>query len=206
MLNTGFSGSPIATVNSLSIIGNNIFSATGTGVYLSTNNGSNWGVAGLSSHQVNSFAVLGNNIFAATKYAGVLYSNNNGNSWISIDTNINDSWVTTLAISGNNIYAGTISSGVWVHSLSGVGIEEKNEIGNINIYPNPFTSQTTVSFSEYQNNSSIKIFDLQGKVIKSMMFSGKEFELEKDAMQAGMYLMQITDDKQNFTSEKILIQ
>jgi hypothetical protein len=52
----------------------------------------------------------------------------------------------------------------------------------------------------------MKIFDLQGKVIKSMKFSGKEFELEKDAMQAGMYLMQITDDKQHFTSKKILIQ
>ena len=85
-------------------------------------------------------------------------------------------------------------------------IEEKDEIGDINIYPNPFTSQTNINFSEYQNNSTIKILDLQGKVIKSINFSGKEFELDKDAMQAGMYLMQVTDDKQNFTSKKILIQ
>ena len=90
--------------------------------------------------------------------------------------------------------------------LGGVGFEENQDETKINIYPNPFTSQTTINFSEYQNNSTIKIVDLQGKVIKSINFSGKEFELEKDAMQAGMYLIQVTDDKQNFTSKKILIQ
>jgi hypothetical protein len=114
--------------------------------------------------------------------------------------------IPSFVISGSNVFVGTYGNAVWIYSLTGVGIEEKDEIGDINIYPNPFTSQTNINFSEYQNNSTIKILDLQGKVIKSINFSGKEFELDKDAMQAGMYLMQVTDDKQNFTSKKILIQ
>lgn len=196
-------------IRALGSSGNKVLASTGMGVYLSTNGGSGWSQVNngiFTGYFIYAFSFSGNNFFAGASN-GAFISSNNGNSWSTMNTGFSTGTnVNSLYTNTTNIFAGTAYAGVWINSLASVGIDEKNEIGNINIYPNPFTSQTTVSFSEYQNNSSIKIFDLQGKVIKSMMFSGKEFELEKDAMQAGMYLMQITDDKQNFTSEKILIQ
>jgi len=195
-------------IRALGSNGNKVLASTGMGVYLTINGGSSWTQVNngiFTGYFVYAFSFSGNNFFAGAS-DGVFISSNNGNSWSTMNTGFLPSTsVNSLYTNASNIFAGTAYSGVWINSLSSVGIEEQNIIAKINIYPNPFTSQTTINFSEYQNNSTIKIVDLQGKVIKSINFSGKEFELDKDAMQAGMYLMQVTDDKQNFTSKKILI-
>jgi len=76
---------------------------------------------------------------------------------------------------------------------------------NINIYPNPFNNKTTVYFSEFQNQTKIVLTDMLGNVISTYSFSGKEFTIEKDAMTAGVYFLQVSNDKKNFTSKKIII-
>ena len=85
-----------------------------------------------------------------------------------------------------------------------------NEINNkqttISIYPNPFTSQTTITFSEVQKNSTIKIIDIIGKEIRTIIFKGKELIIEKGTMKEGVYLLQIIDEKKNILSRKIIIQ
>ncbi len=63
---------------------------------------------------------------------------------------------------------------------------------DITISPNPFTSQTTISFNETQKNTTIKIMDVVGKEIKTVLFSGKSLILEKGEMQSGVYFVQIT--------------
>ena len=64
------------TINSLAVSGTNIFAGTLDGVFLSTDNGSNWiGVNnGLSSTVVLSLLVSGTNIFAGTLDGGVFTS------------------------------------------------------------------------------------------------------------------------------------
>ena len=60
------------TILFLAISGNNIFAGTyGGGVYLSTDNGSNWTQTGLTNTWVYSLAISGNYIFAGTYGGGV---------------------------------------------------------------------------------------------------------------------------------------
>ena len=74
------------------------------------------------------------------------------------------------------------------------------------IAPNPFTSQTSITFNEEQKNTSIKITDVLGKEIKTIIFTGKQLKIEKGEMKSGIYFVQITDEKKIICNKKIIIQ
>jgi hypothetical protein len=74
------------------------------------------------------------------------------------------------------------------------------------IYPNPFTSQTTITFSEEQKNTTIKITALLGQEIKVIHFSGRQLVIDKAEMKAGIYFVQTTDEKKHICNKKIIIQ
>ena len=89
---------------------------------------------------------------------------------------------------------------------SPLGINENNKENDINIYPNPFTFETTISFSTEQTNTTIKIIDMLGKEIKALNFTGTQCTIEKGTMQAGIYFVQITDANKNIVNRKIVVQ
>lgn len=84
--------------------------------------------------------------------------------------------------------------------------EIKNSQPIITISPNPFSTQTSISFNESQKNTSIKIIDLLGKEIKTLRVTGKQIEIEKGEMRTGIYFLQIFDEKKNVVNKKIIIQ
>ena len=86
------------------------------------------------------------------------------------------------------------------------GINEYRNINNITISPNPFTSLTTIYFSQEQTNTTIKITDILGKEIKALNFSGKELIIMKGTMQAGIYFVQITDVNKNIVNRKVVVE
>lgn len=92
------------------------------------------------------------------------------------------------------------------HNFSTIGILENSLETSVNIYPNPFTYQTTISFAQEQKNTLVKIVDLLGKEIKSIAFSGRELTIEKGEMKAGIYFVQIIDENKNVVNNKIIIQ
>lgn len=86
------------------------------------------------------------------------------------------------------------------------GIDE-NEVGkSITIYPNPFTSHTTIAFSEEQKNTIVKIMDVNGKEIRLINFSGKQLIIDKGEMRDGVYFVQIIDRYKNIVNRKIITQ
>lgn len=76
----------------------------------------------------------------------------------------------------------------------------------ISIAPNPFTSQTTISFGEEQKNSVIKIIDVLGKELKTIKFTGKKIHFEKGVIPAGIYFFQILDENKYVLTKRIVIQ
>jgi PKD repeat protein len=74
------------------------------------------------------------------------------------------------------------------------------------VYPNPFNSQTNISFSKEMKNSTIKIFDILGKKTNEINFTGKQLTIEKGAMLEGIYFLQIVDENKNVVNRKIIIQ
>ena len=77
---------------------------------------------------------------------------------------------------------------------------------SISIYPNPFTSQTTISFSTEQTNTSIKLTDVVGKEIITANFTSTQYILEKGIMKPGIYFVQITDASKNVVNRKVVVQ
>jgi hypothetical protein len=109
-------------VFSLSISGNNIFAGTFNGVYLSTNNGSNWTAVnnGLPKTFVYSIAISGSNIFIGTSGSGVFLSTNNGGSWTAVNNGITGYGlnVMSITVNGSNIFAAT-AAGVYLSTDNG---------------------------------------------------------------------------------------
>lgn len=84
----------------------------------------------------------------------------------------------TFTPTQNGLYIVTITSSNGCsatsasYTFTSIGIEEIDKT-SFTIFPNPFTYQTTISFSEVQKNSTIKIIDVLGKEIKEINFAGK---------------------------------
>jgi len=104
------------TARCLAVSGTNLFAGTYDGVYISTNNGSNWSVAsaGLPSNtEVTEFAVSGTYLWAGTYGGGVFLSTDNGTSWTAVSAGLTNTDVWSLAVSGANLFAGTYFGGVF---------------------------------------------------------------------------------------------
>ncbi|MCX6230806.1 MAG: T9SS type A sorting domain-containing protein [Bacteroidetes bacterium] len=109
------------TIGALAINGNNIFAGTDEGgVFLSTNNGTNWSAVntGLTNNLIYSLAISGSNIFAGTN-GGIFFSSNNGANWTAVNNGLTNLIIKSLAISGNNIFAGTNGGGIFKSTNNG---------------------------------------------------------------------------------------
>lgn len=131
----------------------------------------------------------------------------------SCATDINGNIIVAGRFYSSSISFGAITVGslgnweMFVAKLNGtVGIEEFNSDNSINISPNPFSSQTTITFNENQNTTTIKITDILGKEIKTIHFSGKECVIEKGELERGVYFVQVTTEKKREMNKRIMIQ
>jgi photosystem II stability/assembly factor-like uncharacterized protein len=88
---------------SLAKMGKDIFAATDSGVFKSTNNGSSWFAMNKNTNvtAINSFAVSGNNLYVGTKVNGY-HSVDSGDSW----KRMNVDEINVLAANGNLLVAG----------------------------------------------------------------------------------------------------
>jgi len=172
---------------------------------------------------ITSFAVSGTNIFAGSVGAtdgeggGIYLSTDKGASWGNISANfpllfdnLNLAPVDVLALCGSylfasiydytdNNYYGFPCSGVWRRPLSqmiNTSAVRKNQFttSEIQIYPNPFSKSTTISFSSPESGESeITIVNLLGTQV-ARVFSGEigaghqhEFSWDASNMPPGMY-------------------
>jgi len=95
-------------------------------------------------------------------------------------------------------------------TLTGLGVEPvigpKNDL-NISIFPNPFESKTTISYTLTVNsNVNISVYDIQGKFITELrngnFEAGKyqdEFDASKCSASDGVYLVKMTVNGEVFT-------
>ena len=122
----------------------NLFAGTiGGGVFLSTNNGTNWTAVntGLTNTDVRSFAISGTNLFAGTYGGGVFLSTNNGTNWTAVNTGLTNSSVHALVISSTvgetgatNLFAAT-DGGVFLSTNNGTSwTAVNNGLSTIYVY------------------------------------------------------------------------
>ena len=92
------------------------------------------------------------------------------------------------------------------YTLGNVGLSQIDNSPDITIAPNPFTSQTTIFFTDEQKNCTIQIVDLLGNEIKKVNFTGNQYIIEKGEMNAGIYFLIITDENKNSINRKIILE
>ena len=125
----GISGPEAYFVNTMKSSGNTIFAGTGTGLWESTNGGTNWyditgnpGNGDLGSNFILSLVPKGTSLIVGVRNGGgVFFSSSFGPPY----TNVGDAagllstWVSSLAINSTELYAGISGAGVWRRPLSG---------------------------------------------------------------------------------------
>jgi ligand-binding sensor domain-containing protein len=169
------------SITALAVIGTNLFvGIQGRGILLTTDTGATWSVinTGLTDTNVQALAAFGANLFAGTPNGGVFLSTNNGSNWESINTGLKDSDVLSLAVCGADIFAGTYGSGVWRRPLSDFGISSVAQTpapasSEIQIYPNPFSQSTQITFtSQAAGYAEVSIVNMLGVEV-ARLFSGE---------------------------------
>ncbi len=86
------------------------------------------------------------------------------------------------------------------------GIQVMNYAAGMSIFPNPFTSETTLSFTKEIKNATVRIVDVLGKEVKNINFSGKQLIIEKGELNAGVYFIQVVSEKEIIANKKIVIR
>jgi hypothetical protein len=115
--------------------------------------------------------------------------------------------VRSIVISGTNVFAGTLGGGVWKRLLSEiVGVEEKNEINSMAVYPNPASDFFTLR-SNRNNNADllINIYDAFGTLVKTETLKNDQQLIKVNYLSNGIYIVDIKSG--NLTAkQKLIIQ
>ena len=75
---------------------------------------------------------------------------------------------------------------------------------DIQIFPNPFSDLTTILINNGAKNS-ILLFDISGRLMRKFVVNKNIFQLSKDNLRSGMYILQVQNKKKIFR-KKLVIQ
>jgi len=188
-----------------------------SGVFSSSNNGTNWTQTVLNNFSVLSFTTNSIYIFAgATSYnsGGVYLSSNNGVNWILRNQGLNPFDIWSLITTSQYIFAGTDSS-VWRRSLSEIigikntGTNIPNNYSLSQNYPNPFNPKTIIRFQiKDLKFVTLKVYDILGKEVATLVNekinSGKyEVTFDGSNQPSGIYFYKL--ETENFTDIKKMV-
>jgi serine protease AprX len=74
------------------------------------------------------------------------------------------------------------------------------------MYPNPFSDFTTIELPpQYSGTFDIKIYDLMGREVMTKTTQTNKFELARQQLQEGVYLMEIYHNKRRIALAKLSV-
>lgn len=184
-------------------------------------------VTGVLAHQDARIAQVGNvNNVYTEPHTGHTYDSlinvigYDWKSWNGSSYDIEDSLVYFVQNQNNHIFRlvftdFTGSSTGEYHldreQITGVGIDELIENTNtiLNIYPNPTSSNVTVTFNAVTYNTNISLFDLTGKEVLSQQLNVSkglnQQNLTLNNLKQGIYFLRITSGT-NTSTQKLIIK
>ena len=90
--------------------------------------------------------------------------------------------------------------------LTSVNNQNNNQL-SATVFPNPMLTETTISISENIENGQLLIYDVSGKLVKQIAFSGTELKLEKENLSSGVYSFTVSDQQnKKISTGKLLVQ
>ncbi len=233
-INVSVNSLPILTINGASSVCNGnslILTANGASTYswssgsslstvtLTPTSNTTYSISGTDSNGCTNTTVTSITVnplpdVSITSAANSINANQNGATYQWVDCNNNYS---IIASETNQSYIANLSgdyavivttNGCTDTSLCAniliTNISETNDVNHFVLFPNPFTSYTTIRFTESQKNVTIKIVDVLGKNLRTINFTGKNYVIEKENIPAGTYFLEIKTENGIFY-KKIII-
>ncbi len=183
-------------------------------VFKTTDGGQNWTdiSSNLPNIPVNDIITYPaeNILFVATDL-NVWYSKDDGANWTILGNNLPFTVIMDLKFHEptKTLYAGTFGRGMHSYDVSDILNVGENELASdsIKIYPNPATSEFTIS-QNLSAEGTVQLFDISGKKIKEL-FSGnfgtnKNITVKTDGIAAGIYLVKVNSGKQSVTKKLVI--
>lgn len=183
-------------------------------VFKTTDGGQNWTdiSSNLPNIPVNDIITYPaeNILFVATDL-NVWYSKDDGANWTILGNNLPLTVVMDLKFHEptQTLYAGTFGRGMHSYDISDILSVDNTELtsNSIKIYPNPATSEFTIS-QNLSAEGTVQLYDISGKKIKNL-FNGnfganKNITVKTDGLAAGIYLVKVNSGKQSVTKKLII--
>lgn len=111
------------------------------------------------------------------------------------------------AIDDVNIYNRVLTQ-QQVDSLCNILTTSKNSLGDnqLIIFPNPFSTETNIRFTNEIRNATLRISDMFGRIIVEVNnINGKELTFRPDNLTSGIYCLSLFMNHQFVTAKKIII-
>ena len=86
------------------------------------------------------------------------------------------------------------------------GIADNYSENNITVFSNPFSTQATFSLSKEVKDGLLVIYNIVGKEIRAINFSGDQIIVEKENISNGIYFYKIFTDNKALATGKFIIQ
>lgn len=92
--------------------------------------------------------------------------------------------------------------------LTGMSETKKNKDIQLLLFPNPSTSVLNVTISNYKISTStiIEIYDIQGKIIKSIDGLNRENSLDVSNLVKGQYILNLVDKNKTIISKPFMVE
>jgi hypothetical protein len=85
------------------------------------------------------------------------------------------------------------------------GISAYPDQGTLQVFPNPFQLQTTISLNHTADNAQFILYNGKGEKVKTLEFSGNKVMVTRDALKAGLYYYQITEGSGTVSAGKLML-
>ncbi len=173
------------------------------------------GTPGIDAIKISKTDALANTAYCAI--TRINHTNASGYGKIAdfkfqVSSSVTSSSVLNLSVSnyvandsvGVPIIFNTIKDSLMIH-VSGAGVSELENGGGVSIYPNPFSSQTIITFSEEQKNTTIKIMNVLGECVLTPppLRGGREGLIDMSGLAKGVYFLSV-NSQQGVVNRKIV--
>ena len=80
---------------------------------------------------------------------------------------------------------------------------------SVTVYPNPFSSQTTIGISNAEKigNAHLKIFDVLGQEVLNMTFGNEQvISIDRGNLKSGIYFYEVSDGNKMIGKGKMVVE
>ena len=153
------------------------------------------------------YFVQGTDLYYMTN-RGLFKSPDNGATFSPFNTGFYPGVITSrMATDGVKLYAATEGNSIWTNAIP-TGLTTNAKLNEaVTIYPNPATTQATISYNEEVANGKVVITDMLGALVQEVALpaGSNKVEISTSKLNSGIYFYTIISDGKKSTTQKLMI-